>query len=86
MGSDRDSRHDAFHIAAVVKKRGEACPRLLVHPVAFVENANPAANHGADQRRGMVGDLARLGENGCDDEVFGTCVGGTLIDVKRLLA
>ncbi len=42
MGPDGDAGHDRFDVAAVVEERGEAGPRLLVHAVPFVEDADAA--------------------------------------------
>ena len=33
-------------VAAVVKQRGQAGPRLLVHPIALIEHADAADKHG----------------------------------------
>ncbi len=82
----RDPGDDALGVPAVVEERGEARPRLLVHPVPLVEHADPARQHRRDERRRVVGDLARLGQHRRDQEVFGPGVGRALVDVERLLA
>ncbi len=86
MGGDRDAGDDALDVAAVVEQRGQAGPRLLVHPVPLVEHADAAGEHRRDQRRGVIGDLAALGQDGGDDQVFGPRVGRALVDEERLLA
>jgi len=83
---DGDAGDDALHVTAVVEQGGEARPRLLVHPVAFVEHADTPGDHRRDQGRCVVGDLARFGKHGSHEQVFRTCVGRALVDVKRLLA
>ncbi len=80
-----DPRDDALDVAPLIEQRRQRGPALLVHAVALVEDAHPAAHHRRDQRRGVIGDLAVVGENRRDDEVLGARVGGALIDVQILV-
>ena len=84
MRGDGGSGDDRFDIASVVQKRREGCPALLAHPVAFVEKADAAGDHRGDERRGVVCDGSGLGQDGRDEEILGTGVAGTLIDVEIL--
>ena len=49
MSGDRNARHDRLNVAAMIQQRSEARPRLLVHPIAFVQKTNAASQHRGHQ-------------------------------------
>ena len=86
MRGDGDPRDDRFDVAPMIEQRGEAGPRLLVHAVALVEDADPAADHGGHEGRGVIVDLAALAQDRRDEQIFGPRVGRALVDEERLRA
>ena len=68
----------------MVQQRSEAGPGLFVHAVAFVQDADSSAQHRCHHGRCVVSDLAAFGQNGSDQKVFRTSIGGALIDVQLL--
>ena len=54
----------------MIEQRREARPRLLVHAVPFVENADSSRNHRRDQWRSVVDDLAALGQHRRDEQIL----------------
>ncbi len=58
MRFDFDSRHDAFHVTAVIQQRRKTRPALLAHAVAFIKDDDTAGNHRAHQRRCHVAQFA----------------------------
>ena len=70
----------------MIQQRRQAGPRLFVHAVAFVQEANAALNHRRHQRRGVVLDGPALAQHRRHEQIFGARVGRALIDVERLLA
>ena len=78
---DFDAGHDGFHVAAVVEQRRQACPALLAHAVALVEDGDAAADHGGDQRRGDVAQASLAGDHRGDQQIFGAGIEGGLEDV-----
>ena len=85
MRFDGDSSNDGFDIATMVKQRSQAGPRLLIHPVAFVENADAAPQHRRHQRRGVILDPSVFTQHRSDQQVLGPSVGRALVDVEFLL-
>ena len=69
----------------MVKQWRQTGPRLLVHPVALVENAHTAAQHRGDKRRSVILDPAVFTEDWSDQQVFRPGIGSALIDVELLL-
>ena len=86
MGANGDAGDDRFDVAAMIQQRGQRGPAFFVHPIAFVKNANTAANHRRHQRRGVIGNLATFGQHRRDQQIFRAGIGRALIDEQFLLA
>ncbi|TXT35193.1 MAG: hypothetical protein FD138_1473 [Planctomycetota bacterium] len=69
----------------MIEQRREAGPRLLVHAVSLIENADASCEHRRDERRSVVDDLAALGQHRRHEQIFRSRVRRALVDVKRLL-
>ena len=80
MGFDLDPRDDAFHVAPVIEQRREACPALLAHTVAFIEDHNTAHDHRADERRCDVAKAAFALDDRRDQQIFRSRIHGRLHD------
>jgi hypothetical protein len=54
MSGYGDACDHGFDITSVVEEWRERCPTFFIHPVAFVQDADPSGDQCSDERRGVV--------------------------------
>ena len=78
MSFNLNPSYDRFHIATIIQQRREASPTFFAHAVAFIQNHNPATNHGCHQWRSRVAKLSAGCNHRGDKQVFGPRIQGSL--------